>query len=190
MINFSKLKKAAPIFGYLSNLIDYPSKTTFSLKRYQQLKQGYPNTSQKKELLKMIKKLQQENLLEQQSHYTGLFEMNQRYTLYMTYYKLTDSRERGVVLAKLKMLYEMFGVSISGNELADYLPLILEFLSIADFEADPRKQDLQLAIQVVENGTYELLKNAVIEIEDPYFQLIQIIRNELKSCIGMEAKVR
>jgi nitrate reductase delta subunit len=65
-------------------------------------------------------------LLKQQTNYTGLFEMNRRYTLYMSYYKMTDSRERGTVLAKLKMLYEMFGVAETTSELSDYLPLMLD----------------------------------------------------------------
>lgn len=99
---------------------------------------------------------------------------------------MQDSRERGTVLAKLKMLYEMFGVSIEGSELSDYLPMMLEFLAYGDFDGDYRKQDFKLAFQVIEDGTFELLKNAQAEIDDPYFQLIKVIRAELRSCIEME----
>ena len=32
------------------------------------------------------------------------------------------------MLAKLKVLYEMFGLKMVDNELSDYLPLMLQFL--------------------------------------------------------------
>lgn len=189
MINFVQLQQQVTVFAYLSKLIDYPQSDTFSQAMLVKLTENYPETKQKKMLLQTFKRLNSGNLLDQQTHFANLFEMNKRYTLYMSYYKMTDSRERGVVLAKLKMLYEMFGVSIAGSELADYLPMILEFLAVGNFADDPRRQDLQLAFEVIEDGTYVLLQNAVISA-DPYFDLIRIIRNELRTCVENEVKTK
>ena len=75
----------------------------------------------------------------------------------MTYNKFDTQKERGQMLAKLKVLYEMFGLKMVDNELSDYLPLMLQFLQIADWENDDRAQEnLQLIIMIIEDGTYEM----------------------------------
>ncbi len=189
VINFKQLDQLTDAFVTLSRLIDYPDAETFSRATYDELVAHYPQTTQKDRLLALVKQLGGADPLAQQTHYASLFEMNKRYTLYMSYYKMDDSRERGTILAKLKMLYEMFGVSIEGNELADFLPMVLEFLAYGNFTDDPRQQDLKLAFQVIEDGTYTLLEHAKAELDDPYFQLIQVIRAELRTCVESEVKV-
>nr|WP_155431468.1 nitrate reductase molybdenum cofactor assembly chaperone [Secundilactobacillus folii] len=190
VINFTQLHAFSGAFVDLSRFIDYPDEETFSDEAYQELVQHFPETAQKPKLLAAVDALRSEDLLHQQAHYSNLFEMNKRYTLYMSYYKMTDSRERGTILAKLKMLYEMFGVTIDGNELADYLPMLLEFLAFGSFDGDYRKQDLKLAFQVMEDGTYTLLQNAAADIDDPYFQIIQVIRQTLRDCVEVEVKTQ
>ena len=70
------------------------------------------------------------------------------------YNKFDTQKERGQMLAKLKVLYEMFGLKMVDNELSDYLPLMLQFLQIADWENDDRAQEnLQLIIMIIEDGT-------------------------------------
>ena len=43
----------------------------------------------------------------------------------MTYNKLTEQKERGQMLARLKVLYEMFGLEMPQNELSDFYRLCL-----------------------------------------------------------------
>ena len=52
----------------------------------------------------------------------------------MTFNKFDTQKERGQMLAKLKVLYEMFGLKMVDNELSDFLPLMLQFLQVADFK--------------------------------------------------------
>lgn len=184
VINFEELNSLRSTLSVLSQLIDYPNEDTFSPSTRQKIvnDDALP-INVKEDLLNLFDQLAKPNLLEQQSNYTSLFEMNRRYTLYMSYYKMTDSRERGTVLAKLKMLYEMFGVSESTSELSDYLPLILEFLALADYEDDPRKNDLQLAFGVIEDGTYSLLQKSITDSDAPYIKLVKLIRSILRLCI-------
>ena len=46
------------------------------------------------------------------------------------------------MLAKLKVLYEMFGLKMIDNELSDYLPLMLQFLQVARWENDVRAKTI------------------------------------------------
>ena len=48
----------------------------------------------------------------------------------MTYNQFDTQKERGQMLAKLKVLYEMFGLKMVDNELSDYLPLMLQFYKL------------------------------------------------------------
>lgn len=189
VINYQKLAAHRQTFHVLSVLIDYPTADTFN-NAYRQIISHDQELSKdnRQQLLKLFDQLAQPSLLEQQTDYTGLFEMNWRYTLYMSYYKMTDSRERGTVLAKLKMLYEMFGIAESTSELSDYLPLMLEFLAIGDYLDDPRRKDLQLALGVIEDGTYNLLQNAVADSEKPYIKLVKLIRTVVGLCVETEVK--
>ncbi|MFD1485865.1 nitrate reductase molybdenum cofactor assembly chaperone [Lacticaseibacillus baoqingensis] len=188
MINIQKLDTVKTGFTYLSRLLDYPTAELLTPAFTAGLQQDYAPTAHKTALLALLAELQQESLAELQTHYVGLFELNNRYTLYMTYYKLTDSRERGQVLARLKMLYEMFGVRVQGTELPDYLPLMLEFLAYSDWQTDARQQDLSLLFAVIEDGTHELLKRAAVAAADPYFRLVALVRAEFKDCLAPAAK--
>lgn len=127
VINYQKLSANRPILEVLSLLIDYPTADTFTEANRTLIEQDKAlSKDERRSLLEIFDQLAKPVLLKQQTNYTGLFEMNRRYTLYMSYYKMTDSRERGTVLAKLKMLYEMFGVAETTSELSDYLPLMLD----------------------------------------------------------------
>lgn len=189
VINYQKLSANRPILEVLSLLIDYPTADTFTEANRTLIEQDKAlSKDERRSLLEIFDQLAKPVLLKQQTNYTGLFEMNRRYTLYMSYYKMTDSRERGTVLAKLKMLYEMFGVAETTSELSDYLPLMLDFLAVGDFLDDPRRKDIQLALSVIEDGTYNLLKNAVIDSENPYIKLVKFIREIVGSSVETEVK--
>ena len=189
VIDFKRLAQLRPTFAILSRLVDYPTTDTFSATTRQQLVADRALAqATRKQLLGLFDQLAAPTYLEQQTNYAQLFEMNRRYTLYMSYYKMTDSRERGTVLAKLKMLYEMFGVAEATSELSDYLPLLLDFLACGDYLDDPRRVDLQLALSVIEDGTYNLLANAAADSDNPYIKLIQVTRNIIGSCVKAEVR--
>lgn len=183
MINIEKLNSLKQGFVYLSRLLDYPQQSILTDDFVNEFKADYAETPSKDKLLNIIYKMQRYSLEELKTHYVSLFELNNRYTLYMSYYKMTDSRERGQLLAKLKMLYEMFGVRINGTEMSDYLPLMLEFLAFSDWKNDDRQQDLKLLFSVIEDGTYNLLENSKVQSEDMYFEIIKVVRAEFKSCL-------
>ena len=189
MIDFERLTDLRNTFAILSRLIDYPQTDTFSPSFREQLVTDKAlSTATRGELLSLFDEIAEYSPVQRQEVYTQLFEMNRRDTLYMSYYKMTDSRERGTVLAKLKMLYEMFGVAEATSELSDYLPLLLEFLAFGEYYNDPRRQDVQLALSVIEDGTYSLLKNTVVDGNNPYIQLIRLTRTLIGSCIKMEVR--
>ncbi len=70
------------------------------------------------------------SLIHVQERYTAAFDIDPATTMNMTYHAHGDNEKRAAALANLQHHYEQAGwVRITG-ELPDYLPMMLEFLSI------------------------------------------------------------
>lgn len=186
VIDTKRLTVLRPSFLVLSQLLDFPEESTVPIA---ELTEILPAGREKPMILTWAEKLAQQPLQTRQEQFTHLFELNKQITLYCTYYRFEDGKERGVVLAKLKMLYEMFGVTLEQAELTDYLPVMLEFLAVGQWQADPRIADLQFLFSVLEDGTYEILQHAKEYATEPYIQLIREVRNLLKSCVKEKVRI-
>ena len=72
------------------------------------------------------------DLLTAQEAYVGLFDRSRSLSLHMFEHIHGESRDRGQAMVNLAAHYETHGYSIGSNELPDYLPLFLEFLSLVE----------------------------------------------------------
>ncbi len=70
-----------------------------------------------------------------QERYTAVFDMNPATTLNVTYHAFGDNEKRAGALARLQHTYAQAGWERISGELPDYLPLMLEFLSICPHPA-------------------------------------------------------
>ncbi|MGV3244730.1 nitrate reductase molybdenum cofactor assembly chaperone [Staphylococcus sp. 11261D007BR] len=181
MINLETLKYYKDTLGYMSQQLSFPEKLTFHPKTFEDIftedHPAYPHVKQYRALM------YEKSLSEIKALYTDTFDFNKKTTLYMTFNKFDTQKERGQMLAKLKVLYEMFGLEMPSSELSDYLPLMLEFLYAAEFDGDDRAQEnTQLLIMIIEDGTYPIMKY-LEEKGNPYSHLIRGLRETLKRCI-------
>ena len=64
-----------------------------------------------------------------QERYGLLFDRSKTLALHMFEHVHGESRDRGQAMVDLKAMYETAGLVIAANELPDYVPLFLEFLS-------------------------------------------------------------
>ncbi|RQW66861.1 nitrate reductase molybdenum cofactor assembly chaperone [Listeria sp. SHR_NRA_18] len=181
VINYALLDEKRAVFGAISAVLSYPEKR-FINDRFLLLE-----TFENPKTLALITAFWEEisalTLGEITETYVDTFDFNKKTTLYMTFYKFEDARERGQMLAKLKVLYEMFGLLPDDAELTDYLPLMLEFIDAGDWYLDERSGDsIELLIGVIEDGSYHLLQ-ALEEAGNPYRFVIEAMRNELRVCV-------
>ncbi|MCY4549178.1 MAG: nitrate reductase molybdenum cofactor assembly chaperone [Defluviicoccus sp.] len=72
------------------------------------------------------------DLLTAQEAYVALFDRSRSLSLHLFEHIHGESRDRGQAMVNLAAHYESRGYGIDGNELPDYLPLFLEFLSLID----------------------------------------------------------
>ena len=75
--------------------------------------------------------LKEGSMVQIQEVYTQTFDLSANTSLYLTYHKWGESKERGENLLRLRQTYRKAGYEPLPAELPDYLPLVLEFFSIA-----------------------------------------------------------
>lgn len=187
VINLQKLAQYQESLGYLGQQINFPEKLTFHPNVFQEtIKASHPAYD---DLCAFREIIMNYSLSEIKAIYTDTFDFSKNYPLYMTYNRFDTQKERGQMLAKLKVLYEMFGLKMIDNELSDYLPLMLQFLQVARWENDPRAEDnLKLIIMIIEDGTYEMA-NDLAKNNNPYAYVIKALRQTLKACIVSNKEV-
>jgi nitrate reductase delta subunit len=82
----------------------------------------------------LIGELKRLDLYELQERYVFLFDRTRSLSLHLFEHVYGESRDRGQAMVDLRTLYERAGLEIAANELPDYLPLFLEFLSTRTVE--------------------------------------------------------
>ena len=99
--------------------------------------------------------------------YTDTFDFSSETSLYLTYHLYGDLRERGQVLADLKSWYREAGYAVEGEELPDYLPLVLELTAEAPEFGLPVLREYRAPIESIRrrlagaNHPYGLLMEAL-----------------------------
>ncbi|GAA0572903.1 nitrate reductase molybdenum cofactor assembly chaperone [Rhizomicrobium electricum] len=69
------------------------------------------------------------DLIDSQARYVDLFDRSRSLSLHLFEHVYGESRDRGQAMVNLRQRYRDAGLDIASNELPDYLPLLLEFLS-------------------------------------------------------------
>ena len=79
----------------------------------------------------LIDAIGRDPLFDVQERYVGLFDLGRGCSLHLFEHVYGDSRERGQAMVALADRYRAAGLAVSANELPDYLPLVLEYISVA-----------------------------------------------------------
>lgn len=185
VINLDKLYSYKHLFGFFAQQLTYPDKLDF----HPSVLEGLTEDSDPacEHIQRFWGLMHGYSMEEIEEMYVQTFDFQKDSTLYMTYFKFEDSKERGQMLAKLKILYQMFGLDMPEEELSDYLPLMCEFIYAAEWKGySQAEKDLSVFISVIEDGTYHLLKS-LEKNSSPYYHLLKALRETLKACVRQEA---
>ena len=82
-----------------------------------------------KALSRLVATVAAGDLLDRQEEYVWLFDRTRSLSLNLYEHVHGESRDRGQAMAALLELYRQHGLELSANELPDYLPAFLDFLS-------------------------------------------------------------
>lgn len=115
----------------LSMLLNYPDDDLLNrLDEIASILDRSPSAEIKSASQAYIHYLQTHAPIHVQERYTAVFDMNPGTTMNLTYHAFGDNEKRAAALAHLQHNYDQAGWQRITGELPDYLPLMLEFLSI------------------------------------------------------------
>jgi nitrate reductase delta subunit len=103
------------------------------------------------------------------SQYVEVFDFKNRHSLYLTWWLDGDTRRRGASLVELKAAFRRAGYTFSDSELADYLPVVLEFAAATG--------DLRLLLR--HRAGLELLRMALADYGTPYGSVVEAVCSTL-----------
>lgn len=109
-------------FRALAALLSYPEPEL--IEALEEIRQGAPQLSA------LIDELETEPLDVLQERYVALFDRSRALSLHLFEHVHGESRDRGQAMVDLARTYASRGFRVAGNELPDYLPAFLEFLSL------------------------------------------------------------
>jgi nitrate reductase delta subunit len=104
-----------------------------------------------------------------QERWIETFETRRRASLYLTWYSHGDTRERGLALLRLRKLYRAGGLPMErGDELPDFLPVMLEFAGAAP-------DGYGRALLHEHRAGLELLRIALRDRRSPYADVVDAV---------------
>jgi len=83
-------------------------------------------------LLALIAEIGNGEQLAAEERYVDLFDRGRALSLHLFEHVHGDGRDRGAAMVELKALYAGAGFELTASELPDYLPVVLEYLSLRD----------------------------------------------------------
>ena len=90
---------------------------------------------------------------ELQRLYVDAFDFTKQCSLHLTYHVHGDRRQRGLAMLALKQSYRDAGFEPPGDELPDYLPLMLEFAALApDGAGAALLEENRVAMELIRAG--------------------------------------
>ncbi len=108
------------------------------------------------------------SLRELRELYVSTFDLKSKFGLYLTAHEFGDSPKRGAALIKLQKTINQAGYNRVDGELADFIPMLIEFLAVAPKPAERIRLFKRLAIVI-----HMMFDH--IDRENPYKGILEIL---------------
>lgn len=132
MAIFSKITGASRSLRVLARLLSYPDASLrgdLADMRQALVAENAIATPRLAELDALISALERGNALELEADYVEVFDRGRATSLHLFEHVHGDSRDRGPAMIDLTQTYEKAGLFLGPDEMPDYLPVVLEFVS-------------------------------------------------------------
>lgn len=138
------------ILVILSKILEYPEEEFFQERSVvdELINEYLPSKKIRKEMMNRLNPLYQMPLIELQELYVETFDYKDKTSLYLTAHELGDSRKRGDALIKLQKMIYQNGFEYEGKDLADYIPMLMEFLAVAPEGEDVNRLSRRLSFAI------------------------------------------
>ncbi|WP_176079642.1 nitrate reductase molybdenum cofactor assembly chaperone [Paraburkholderia tropica] len=144
-------------FRLLAACLEYPDDTLIhsvgEARAYLQGERALRGETRER-LLRFFDYLGSRDLLALQENYVALFDRGRATSLHLFEHVHGESRDRGQAMIDLKQTYERHGLLLGSEQLPDYLPVFLEYLSL--LEANEARSLLGETTAILQSITAEL----------------------------------
>jgi len=106
-----------------------------------------------------------------QEHYVETFDQKRRCSLFLSYYSVGDTRQRGTAILAFRQALEQLGFEELTDELPDHLCVVLE--AVAHSEGTQHAQTVEML--AAHRDGLEVLRTALTGMGSPYAHLITAI---------------
>jgi nitrate reductase delta subunit len=123
------------LFRALSALLSYPTADLrAALPEIESAVRASPliGARERSDLAALIVEIGEGDLLAAEERYVDLFDRGRALSLHLFEHVHGEGRDRGTAMVELKELYAAAGFDLATRELPDYLPVVLEYLSLTD----------------------------------------------------------
>lgn len=166
----------------LSALLCYPDQVLFDYKDDMTAvlaQESVLESSVQERLIVFIDDLCANDLMDSQAQYVETFDRGRSLSLLLFEHVHGESRDRGQAMVNLLEIYKDHGFDVTANELPDYIPLYLEYLSL---RPDAEIHDCLSEIEHI----LALLATRLQERENPYQVIFQSLLSLLDGNVDME----
>lgn len=128
----NRFRTDGAVFAVLAALLEYPDDALVAaLPEAQALLRGERSLPRDVQagLERFFDYCAQRDVITLQENYVALFDRGRATSLYLFEHVHGESRDRGQAMVDLLQMYERHGLYLGPNELPDYLPVFLEYLS-------------------------------------------------------------
>lgn len=153
-------------FQFISYLLQYPEKKWLQITELMAEKDNIDTPEMKERIEAFLMKISEMSLDDCEQHYVQLFDFNKDCTLSLSYLKAGEQKERGQILVELKSLYKEYGYEMTEDELSDFLPVVLEFASVAPLE-------ITINLLTSLHEPIEKLREELVKANSPYQYLVE-----------------
>ncbi len=109
--------------------------------------------------------------VELEAHYVDTFDQRRRCSLYLSYYAVGDTRQRGAAILAFKEAIETLGFHIAREELPDHLCVVLEAAARAEGESHLMATGMLAA----HRDGIEVLRHALAQLSSPYEDVVTAV---------------
>lgn len=114
----------------ISHLLHYPDESLLGwLPEFREVLNDIDSVSVRNTFEQIVSYFEQTPLIQLQERYTETFDLTPSNCMNLTYHRWGNTEKRGTALAHLEETYLKAGFERISNELPDFLPLMLEFIS-------------------------------------------------------------
>lgn len=155
-----------------SRLLNYPEQSPAEVKDiYECIEEEINSKEIQKDLTKASDVLFELSRIDRQELYVFTFDLKSKQCLYLTSHELGDSTKRGAALIKLQKIVNQSGFERELDELADYIPMLFEFLAVVP-EVTPTIERLEQRLGV---AIHRILEH--LDRENPYAKILEVLMN-------------